>query len=76
MKLQIKTPSDGVELDTVSKLQSEHIRNTIKQMQNEEQQEVTDSVENVTQEGQDYNSASTHIKFYLNYQRNNYYSWL
>ncbi|PTH32871.1 hypothetical protein BU592_08105 [Staphylococcus arlettae] len=59
VKLQIKTPSDGVELDTVSKLQSEHIRNTIKQMQNEEQQEVTDSVENVTQEGQDYNSAST-----------------
>ena len=48
VKLQIKTPSE-CGIDTVSKLQSEHIRNTIKQykMKNSKSD---DSVENVTQE--------------------------
>lgn len=41
VKLQIKTPSDGIDLDTVSKAQSEFIQKTIK----EKQQELTDKNE-------------------------------
>lgn len=65
VKLQIKTPSDGVELDTVSKVQSEHIRNTIKQLQNDEQHEMTQNVEQVLQEEQeDINTSTPHKVLY------------